>query len=129
MLIGELSAQTGLSKETIRFYEKEGLIQSESRRENRYRDFSEQTVHTIHFIRNLKELGFTLSQISDFIHLFYNRETECHTVQTKLEEQLNNINAKITLLKSIGDKIENAIALCQQEPNNNSCHTLEKLWK
>ncbi len=128
MLIGELSIKTSLSKDTIRYYEKEGLIQSEDRRENRYREFSEKAIHTIHFIKNLKELGFTLLEIRDFIHLFHNEETSCQAVQKRLEEHLVNINLKMSLLEGVRYKVTNAIHLCKENPIAKSCKTIEKLW-
>ncbi|HEO64891.1 MAG TPA: MerR family transcriptional regulator [Spirochaetes bacterium] len=128
MLIGELSDKTGLSKDTIRYYEKEGLVQSGARKENQYRNFSEKAIHTIHFIKNLKELGFTLPEIKDFIHLFHNEETSCQMVQKRLEDHIVNINSKMSLLESIRTKVANAIHLCKENPIAKSCQTLEKLW-
>ncbi|GMT49255.1 MAG: heavy metal-responsive transcriptional regulator [bacterium] len=127
MLIGELSAKTGLSKDTIRFYEKEKLVKSETRRENRYREFSEKAVHTIHFIQNLKELGFTLQEIKDYIHLFHNEVTTCQMIQYRFEKHLINIDSKIDLLQKIKEKVNKAIDLCQENPETKSCQTLESL--
>lgn len=64
MLIGELSQKTGLSKDTIRFYEKVGLLNATiERRENNYRHYSDEALDRLVFIRRGKALGFTLSEI------------------------------------------------------------------
>jgi MerR family transcriptional regulator, copper efflux regulator len=64
MLISELSQKTGASKDTIRFYEKIGLLNSNNRRgENNYRNYDDEAVSRLEFIRQGKALGFTLSEI------------------------------------------------------------------
>lgn len=128
MLIGELSFKTGLSKDSIRFYEKKGLLQSENRRQNRYREFSDKAVNTIHFIQNLKELGFSLREIGDFLNLFHDKDAQCAAVQKKLKLHLSNIHSKMLLLQDIKKKVTEAIDLCKKNPNTESCQTLEKLW-
>jgi DNA-binding transcriptional MerR regulator len=62
MRIGELAAQTELSKDTIRFYEKIGLVEGD-RRPNGYRDFPPETVPWLHYVRTAQALGFSLSEI------------------------------------------------------------------
>lgn len=64
MLISELSQKVGLSKDTIRFYEKAGLLDSSSKRkENNYRNYDDEAVSRLEFIKHGKALGFTLSEI------------------------------------------------------------------
>ena len=67
MLIGELASKTGFSRDTIRYYETLGLIRPDFRRESRYREYSDTAVSTLRFIRNVKNLGFTLSEIKEMI--------------------------------------------------------------
>jgi MerR family copper efflux transcriptional regulator len=69
MLIGQLSKRTGFSKDTIRFYEKIGLIElpKKVRRDNQYKDYPEELVHLLNAIRKYKELGFTLEEIRELV--------------------------------------------------------------
>ncbi len=71
MLIGELSKRTGFSRDTIRYYEKIGLIvlPKQSRRNNNYKDYPDDTVHTLLAIHKYKELGFTLEEIRELLVL------------------------------------------------------------
>jgi DNA-binding transcriptional MerR regulator len=66
MLIGEFSRKSKLTRETIRFYEREGLLEG-IRKENNYREYSEKDIGVIQFIGSLKELGFTLPEIKDIL--------------------------------------------------------------
>ncbi|MBW4671483.1 MAG: MerR family transcriptional regulator [Cyanomargarita calcarea GSE-NOS-MK-12-04C] len=64
MLISELSQKTGVSKDTLRFYEKTGLLNSNNKRgENNYRNYDDEAVSRLEFIKHGKSLGFTLSEI------------------------------------------------------------------
>ena len=69
MLIGELSKRTGFSHDTIRFYEKKGLIETnkKDRRGNNYKEYTETVYNKLVLIKTVKELGFTLNEIDEFI--------------------------------------------------------------
>ncbi len=69
MLINELSKASGFSKDTIRYYEKIGLIElpKHARRDNNYKDYPDEVLQTLKAIRNLKALGFTLEEIREII--------------------------------------------------------------
>ncbi len=71
MLIGELAQKTRLSRHTIRFYEKMGLIQvsDDSRRDNNYKEYPEDTLRQIEAIRQIKSQGFTLREAKGILHL------------------------------------------------------------
>jgi MerR family copper efflux transcriptional regulator len=90
MLIGELARASGFSKDTIRYYEKIGLIElrKRDRRDNNYKDYPPETLHTLKAIRNLKELGFTLEEIREII----------------IRQQMNALDS-VTTFKIIDQKI------------------------
>lgn len=69
MLIGELAKASGFSRDTIRYYEKIGLIEvpKGARRDNNYRDYPVEVLHVLIAIRNLKQLGFTLEEIREIL--------------------------------------------------------------
>jgi MerR family transcriptional regulator, copper efflux regulator len=109
----ELAKRSGLSINTIRFYEKKGLIDSEliRRQTNNYRDYSEASLERLMLIKQAKRLGFTLAEIQEWIRDF---ETEQLTIQEKqsiLARKLKQIDERIEELKAIKtylvDKIEN----------------------
>ncbi len=90
MLIGELSKQTGLTKDTIRFYEKLGLIQAEERQTGSriYKEFHADTVELLRMISQGKSLGFTLNEMLDLIQTWGQEEMP-------IAEKLNVIDRKL----------------------------------
>ena len=90
MLIGELVERTGLTKDTIRFYEKKGLISLDrkSRRENNYKEYPEQVLEKLMLIRKLKDMGFTLNEIDTFLDLWRDEDANCKDVKYTLENKI-----------------------------------------
>jgi DNA-binding transcriptional MerR regulator len=99
MLIGELAAKTGVSTDTIRFYEKEGLLKPDgaARGENNYRQYTDDAIEKINFIIQGKKLGFTLKEIKTIIAEWdsVSPEQAADFIQSKVER----IEAKIAQLQ------------------------------
>ena len=100
MLIGELSQQMNMSRDTIRFYEKMQLIQSITRN-NGYKDYPEQTLQQLHLIRTAKNLGFSLNEIKQILALTTQGEIPAIQVQDIFQDKLNMIDEKIEQLMNI----------------------------
>lgn len=77
MNIAELERRTGVSRHTLRYYEKEGLLLEVARRGNNYRDYSEQSVQRVTMMRQLKELGFSLREIRDILDALRRDNIDC----------------------------------------------------
>lgn len=100
MLIGQLSKRTGFSKDTIRYYEKIGLIivPRRSRMGNNYKDYPEELVHTLNAIRKYKGLGFTLEEIRELLVLQSIQVLDISKLIQVLERKLTGINSEIDKL-------------------------------
>ncbi len=114
MLIGELSRLTGFSRDTIRFYEKEGLIKigRKQRRENNYKDYPEEVLRRLLIIKQLKGFGFTLNETSDLLAMIDENLALCDAVNEKVEAKVKMIDEKIKELKKIKNMLLNGVALC-----------------
>ena len=77
MTIGELARLAGVNTQTIRFYEREGLLPPPSRRESGYRQYAPTTVEQVRFIRAAKAVGFTLEEIAQLLSLRVRRGASC----------------------------------------------------
>lgn len=124
MLIGELSKRTGFSHDTIRFYEKKGLIQidKKSRRENNYKEYSESVYEQLILIKTVKELGFTLNEVDDFVKEWSTKDANCHGLSHYLTDKINYVDHQIKVLESIKSKLQTSLQRCQ----SNDCE-FEKL--
>lgn len=126
MLIGELSTKSGLSRDTIRFYEKQGLIEvgRKERRNNNYKEYSEDTFQKLISIKKIKSFGFTLNETASFLQLMYNGNISCENVTEKLSEKSNQIDEKIAELQSLKSQMISGINNCLYNcctTNSNNC--------
>ena len=119
MLIGELVERTGLTKDTIRFYEKKGLISLDrkSRRENNYKEYSEQVFEKLMLIRKLKDMGFTLNEIDTFLELWRDEDASCKNLKYTLENKILLINEQMLKLAELKNRLTESVIKC----NNDDC--------
>lgn len=128
LLIGKVADMSGTSIDTIRFYEKSGLISPLSRRASGYREYSRDIVARLVFIRNAKELGFTLSEIRDMLELRTSSTTSCESVQKMAEEKVLVATEKIRRLTRIRSALEKLVEACRDPGHRTSeCPILEAL--
>src|SRR5688572_24888005 len=97
MLIGELVKKTGLSKDTIRFYEKQGLIKvsRKERRENNYKEYSQEILQKLMTVKRLKDFGFTLNEVADMLDMIEVNTATCRNVSDKIVEKVDFLDRKI----------------------------------
>lgn len=94
MKIGELAQRTNVSTDTLRLYEKQGLIRSE-RRDNGYRDFDQGMVRLVNLIRLGQKMGFTLHEMKEVIDVIANRSLSTEETANLLQQKLDDVDAKI----------------------------------
>ncbi|MDQ3394134.1 MAG: MerR family transcriptional regulator [Bacteroidota bacterium] len=111
MLIGEVSSITGLSRDTIRYYEKLGLIkvQKKSRRENNYKEYSEETIERLEIIKRAKHLGFTLKEIEEFMYSWLTKSLSDEERVSLFENRIRIIDQKIDKLNEVKAYIQERI--------------------
>lgn len=114
MLIGELSAKSGFSRDTIRYYEKIGLIQItvRERRNNNYKEYSLEILHRLETIKQLKQFGFTLNEIAELLNLMDADRSPCEGLPEKLDEKISIFEDKINQLEIFKSRLEWARSIC-----------------
>lgn len=114
MLIGELSKLTGLSRHTIRYYEKEGLfaLGRKHRQVNNYKDYPEEVLQKLLIIKKLKGFGFTLNEAAGLLAMIEENEASCHAIAHKVAEKVQVIDQKIAELMEIKNLLRNGMAQC-----------------
>src|SRR6188508_2475991 len=117
MLIGELSKRSGLSRDTIRFYESNRLITvgRRERRENNYKEYSEDTLQRLMTIKRIKGFGFTLNEVSEFLDLIDVKKASCNNVLELFEEKVKRIDEKIYELVNIRTSLLTGFTRCQND--------------
>lgn len=117
MLIGELSRRTGFSHDTIRFYEKKGLIgvSKKERRDNNYKEYPESVYDKLVFIKTVKDLGFTLSEIDKFIKAWGDEEASCSNLIHHLQDKISRIDQQMEILQRIRNRLTKSLEKCQSQ--------------
>lgn len=127
MTIGIVSKLSGIGIETVRFYEKSGLIDEPARTESGYRQYPPGTVVRIRFIKRAKELGFTLKEIKELLNLRLDPGTTCDDVRQVAEEKQKNVRVKIQSLQGIEKALGELIGACATGGPDGECPILEAL--
>ena len=99
LTIGVVACRAGVGVETVRFYERQGLLEEPARRQSGYRAYDEAVVARLRFIRRAKDLGFTLREIKELLSLRHDPATPAGDLKRRAEEKLADIDAKIQTLQ------------------------------
>jgi DNA-binding transcriptional MerR regulator len=99
MKIGQVAQQAGVTVDTVRFYERRGVLPAAQRRPSGYRVFSESTVERIRTAKALQDMGLTLDEIIDALHAHDTGDATCESERWRLEAVVDRIDAKITDLQ------------------------------
>lgn len=127
--IGKVARTSGVGIETIRFYEREGLIEMPARRNSGYRQYSHSAVERILFIRQAKELGFSLTEIKELLSIRVSPKKTCSDVRGIAKAKIADIDAKIAALKKIRAALARLVTQCQGAGPVSDCPILEALNK
>lgn len=120
--IGKVAAQTGLSIDTIRFYEREGLSLEPQRSEGGYRLYRQAEIDQLQFIRKAQQLGFSLQEIRELL-IISNEETEaCTHVRDLIEHKLSTVCGKLKELKGLERHLKSSLAKCTDA----LCHSADQ---
>ncbi len=127
--ISELSARTGLSTHTLRFYEKHGLVSASVRSEAGYRYYSDTDVRRVEFVRTARHIGFSLNDISELLSIRLDKSRHsCQEVTDITETKLAEVNARIAELQSMQQTLQILLDSCCGGPENAShCSIMEAL--
>lgn len=112
MQIGEASKTAGISIDAIRFYERSGLLEAPRRSGGGYRLYSSEDLATLQFIHNLQALGFSLSEIREFLSLRRNDIQACSEVRKMLDHKLRDVHAKRVALAELEAELKRARSKC-----------------
>ncbi len=129
MQIGELSKHTGFKVETLRYYEKQGLLTPVSRSQSGYREYNTDSLKQLHFIKQAKSVGFSLKEITELLTLRVERDRHsCADVKSIAEQKLQQIENKIKELSRMKKALQNiTVACCGGEAPATSCTILSSL--
>jgi MerR family copper efflux transcriptional regulator len=123
--IGTLAKRAGVSIDTVRYYEKSGLLAPESRLASGYRRYSDEQVSRLRFIRRAQELGFTLKDIRELLGI--SKQRDVAKVKRAAEKKLADVEARLVALTRMRDGLATLVATCPGHGRAADCPILKAL--
>jgi MerR family copper efflux transcriptional regulator len=123
--IGQVARRAGVGVETVRFYEREGLLEEPPRRASGYRQYPEQVVRRLHFIKRAQKLGFSLKEISELLRV--DAQTSCEEVKQRTEAKIVEVERKMVELQRMRQALLQVASLCIGQGPGSRCPMLDAL--
>lgn len=127
MRIGEVAVKAGVHVQTVRFYERRGLLKKPPRLSSGYRDYPAETVRLVRFVKQSQGLGFTLNEIKALIRLRDHRPGNSIQVRAALQTKLRSIDERIHLLQAMRDELDSILRTCKCGDTDLTCPLVEVL--
>ena len=127
LTIGQVAKQAGLGVETVRYYEREGLIPPPPRSASGYRHYPAESVRRLHFIRHAKALGFSLADIRELLDLRADPRASSEPIRDIAAAKLVEIREKIAALERMQQTLEQLVDECPGHVPTTECPILDAL--
>ena len=125
--IGEVAERAGVNIQTLRNYERRGLLAEPDRRPSGYREYSPEAVRVVRFVKRAQELGFTLGEVEELLRLRVDRRASCADVRARARAKIADVEGKVRSLHAIKRALETLLASCRAEGSTRECPILEAL--
>lgn len=124
---GKLAKAADVNVETLRYYEKRGLLPEPPRKESGYRVYPESTVDRLKFIKGAQVLGFTLEEIQDLLDMRLDTKANRADVRLQASEKIENIQEKIGALEQMKQALEHLVHQCHGDGSTAECPILDAI--
>ena len=124
--ISQLATSASVNIETIRYYEREGILPYADRTDSNYRDYSKDHLATLTFVRRARELGFSMAQVRELLALSDRDDKPCQDVDRLARSQIDVVQRKIDDLTAMRDELSRMLAACDTDEIG-QCRIVESL--
>jgi|SRR6516165_11000549 DNA-binding transcriptional MerR regulator len=124
---GDVAREAGVNIQTLRYYERRGLLLAPQRSEGGHRQYLAESVRLIRFVKRAQDLGFTLSEVEELLALRSGRGQECFRVQGLALAKLADVDMKIGRLRAIRKSISTLVKSCATRGDAPDCPIIEAL--
>ncbi len=124
MTISQLAKSVGVKAETVRYYQRIGLLTVPRRPDRSFRSYGEEDARRLRFVRKAQTLGFTLDEIASLLHL---TSADCGEVERLAKERLVAIKGKIADLRRLETALEHTVFECERRRPHTGCPLIETL--
>jgi Hg(II)-responsive transcriptional regulator len=127
MRSSQVATQAGVNVQTLRYYERRGLLPEPERSESGYRSYGTQAVRTVRFVKRAQTLGFALEEIESLLELAAGGPESCDAAKALATEKLAHLEQKIADLTAMHDSLRQLVATCRRSPSRRLCPLLEAI--
>ena len=122
LTIGKLAQQANVTIETIRYYQRKGLLDEPEKPATGYRQYPSQAISRLRFIKRAQQAGFTLKEILDLLSL---DNEHCQDVQKIAEQKLLQIDQQLNDLTALRNALDILVKSCRQDPSSQHCSLID----
>ena len=126
MRIGAAAEQAGVNVQTLRYYERRGLLPRPPRRDSGYREFPDEAVRIVRFIKRAQDLGFSLDEVEELIRLRHDKRRDRLRVRAIAERRVRQIDRKLAELQAMKKALAHLVHCCR-EGSTLECPIIEAL--
>lgn len=124
---GQVARSAGVNLQTLRYYERRGLLPCPPRRPAGYRQYSSEAVRLVQFVKRAQSLGFTLEQIRELLRLRTEEQASCADVRARARAKVEDIERRLRDLEAIREALKTLIDSCGSDGPARRCPILEAL--
>jgi MerR family mercuric resistance operon transcriptional regulator len=124
MRSAEMATEAGVNIQTLRYYERRGLLEPPSRLPSGYRDYRPETVRTVRFVKRAQQLGFSLEEIETLLDLAAGGPASCDAAKALAAEKISALDERIATLAAMRDSLLRLITTCERPPHRRECPLL-----
>jgi Hg(II)-responsive transcriptional regulator len=127
MRSSQVADQAGVNVQTLRYYERRGLLPEPERSRSGYRSYDTQAVRTVRFVKRAQSLGFSLEEIEALLHLAAGGPDSCDAAKELATEKIDELDRKIADLAIMRDSLGQLVATCRRSRSRRLCPLLEAI--
>lgn len=127
MRSSQVATQAGVNVQTLRYYERRGLLPAPDRLESGYRSYGTDAVRTVRFVKSAQQLGFSLEEIDSLLDLAAGGPDNCDAAKTLATEKLTQLEQKIASLTVMRDSLRQLVATCSRSRGKRVCPLLDAI--
>jgi DNA-binding transcriptional MerR regulator len=123
----DVALQAGVNVQTLRYYERRGILPEPRRSASGYRAYDAQAVRTVRFVKCAQQLGFSLEEVDVLLHLAAGGPRNCEAAKRLAVKKVGELEAKIARLSMMRDSLGRLVETCDRSPNKRECPILEAI--
>jgi MerR family transcriptional regulator, mercuric resistance operon regulatory protein len=121
MRTGQLARQAGVNPQTLRYYERRGLLPQPGRQDSGYRVYASDSVEIVRFIKRAQELGFSLDEVESLLELARGGPESCEVAQDLAREKMRQLDSKIAGLRAMRGSLQRLVESCELPREEREC--------